>query len=192
MKSVVVDLDGYDWEGDRPLGQPFRETVIYEAHVARVHRRTRAPASRRRGAGRTPGSSSKIPYLVDLGDHRGRAPAGLRVRPTGRPGRAASTTGATSRSSFFAPHAGVRQRPGRRPAPSTSSATWSRRSTEPASRSSSTSSTTTPPRSARTGRPSRSAASPTTTTTCSTRPATTATTAAAATRSTPTARSSAG
>ena len=34
MKSVVVDTSAYDWEGDRPLDRPWRETVIYEAHVA--------------------------------------------------------------------------------------------------------------------------------------------------------------
>src|SRR6188472_3958491 len=34
MKSVVTDPGAYDWEGDRPLGRSFRETIIYEAHVA--------------------------------------------------------------------------------------------------------------------------------------------------------------
>jgi glycogen operon protein len=31
-RSVVVD-DAFDWEGDRPLEIPWRESVIYEAHV---------------------------------------------------------------------------------------------------------------------------------------------------------------
>ena len=52
---------------------------------------------------------------------------------------------------------GVRQRGRARRPPWTSSATWSRRSTGPASRSSSTSSTTTPPKAARTARRSASA-----------------------------------
>ncbi len=34
MKSVVVDPDVYDWEGDAPLRRPFAKTVIYEMHVA--------------------------------------------------------------------------------------------------------------------------------------------------------------
>ncbi len=34
MKSIVVDLGHYDWAGDGPLRRSFRETVIYEAHVA--------------------------------------------------------------------------------------------------------------------------------------------------------------
>ncbi|MFL6414517.1 MAG: glycogen debranching enzyme, partial [Bryobacteraceae bacterium] len=33
MKSVVVDSDAYDWEGDRPLQRPSSRTVIYELHV---------------------------------------------------------------------------------------------------------------------------------------------------------------
>ena len=31
-KSVVVD-ERFEWEGDRPLGTPWHETVIYETHV---------------------------------------------------------------------------------------------------------------------------------------------------------------
>src|ERR1700758_3204602 len=33
MKSVVMDLNLYDWEGDRPLRGPSSQTVIYEMHV---------------------------------------------------------------------------------------------------------------------------------------------------------------
>ena len=161
MKSVVVDGSDYDWEGDQRIERPFRHTVIYEAHVAGF---TADPSSGvaagRRGT--YAGFIDKIPYLVDLGDHRGRAPAGLRVRPPGGAGRPGQLLGlpAGRRSSPRTPRTPAG--PGRRP-PSTSSATWSRRSTGPASRSSSTSSTTTPPRSARTARRSASAASPTTT-----------------------------
>jgi glycogen operon protein len=42
MKSVVTDRNGYDWEGDRPLGRPFAETIIYELHVRGF---TRHPSS---------------------------------------------------------------------------------------------------------------------------------------------------
>src|SRR5262249_15281525 len=34
MKSVVVDPDTYDWEGDAPLNRPSARTIIYEMHVA--------------------------------------------------------------------------------------------------------------------------------------------------------------
>ena len=33
MRSVVIDLKGYDWEGDEPLNRPMSETIIYEMHV---------------------------------------------------------------------------------------------------------------------------------------------------------------
>ena len=33
LKSVLVDLATYDWQGDRPIGRPLADTVIYEAHV---------------------------------------------------------------------------------------------------------------------------------------------------------------
>ena len=42
MKSVVVDLSLFDWEGDRPIHRLFRDTVIYEMHVAGL-RATRPP-----------------------------------------------------------------------------------------------------------------------------------------------------
>jgi glycogen operon protein len=66
MKSVVVDPDRYDWQGDLPLKRPFAETVIYELHVAGF---TRHPSSgvpsRKRGT--YAGLIQKIPYLKDLG-----------------------------------------------------------------------------------------------------------------------------
>jgi isoamylase len=66
MKSVVVDLGAFDWEGDTPLNRPFRRTVIYEMHVAGF---TRHPASgvsfARRGT--YLGVIDKIPYLQELG-----------------------------------------------------------------------------------------------------------------------------
>ena len=33
MKSVVVDPDAYDWEGDTPLCRAASRTIIYEMHV---------------------------------------------------------------------------------------------------------------------------------------------------------------
>jgi isoamylase len=66
MKSVVLDLSEYDWEGDEPIGRPFRETIVYEAHVkAFTAHPSSGVASDRRGTYR--GFIEKIPYLVDLG-----------------------------------------------------------------------------------------------------------------------------
>jgi isoamylase len=66
MKSVVVEPETYDWEGDAPLRRPFATTVIYEMHVAGF---TRHPSSgvapERRGT--YAGMIEKIPYLQDLG-----------------------------------------------------------------------------------------------------------------------------
>ena len=66
MKSVVVDPEGYDWEGDEPLSRPYANTVIYEMHVAGF---TRHPSSgvapERRGT--YAGLVEKIPYLQSLG-----------------------------------------------------------------------------------------------------------------------------
>jgi isoamylase len=65
-KSVVVDPDAYDWEGDQLLRLPYASSVIYELHVGGF---TRHPASgvapERRGT--YTGLIEKIPYLQALG-----------------------------------------------------------------------------------------------------------------------------
>ena len=33
MPKCIVDDPGFDWEGDRPPGTPWHETLIYEVHV---------------------------------------------------------------------------------------------------------------------------------------------------------------
>src|SRR5262245_22990682 len=66
MRSVVVDPDAYDWEGDTPLRRPFATTVIYEMHVAGFTRHPSSgvePGTR----GTYAGMIEKIPYLEDLG-----------------------------------------------------------------------------------------------------------------------------
>jgi glycogen operon protein len=64
MRSVVIDWDDYNWEGDGPLHVPMKDLIIYEMHVGGF---TRSATS---GVGR-PGSFaaviSKIPYLKSLG-----------------------------------------------------------------------------------------------------------------------------
>ena len=42
MRSVVIDVHDYDWEGDQPLRRPMKDIVIYEMHVAGF---TRHPSS---------------------------------------------------------------------------------------------------------------------------------------------------
>ena len=66
MKSVVVDLHGYDWEGDNPLHHPAARTIIYEMHVGGFtrHPSSGVPAKLR---GTYAGLIEKIPYLTQLG-----------------------------------------------------------------------------------------------------------------------------
>ena len=66
LRSVLVDPDSYDWEGDAPLGRPFAKTIIYEGHVGGF---TRHPGSGIEPSlrGTYAGLVDKIPYLVDLG-----------------------------------------------------------------------------------------------------------------------------
>jgi isoamylase len=65
LRATVDDPAAYDWEGDRPLGRPLVDTIIYELHVDGF---TRSPTS---GVTARPGTfaglQEKIPYLVDLG-----------------------------------------------------------------------------------------------------------------------------
>ncbi|HFQ91027.1 MAG TPA: glycogen-debranching protein, partial [Desulfobulbus sp.] len=54
----------YDWQGDRPLNRPLRDTIIYEMHVRGF---TRHPSSGVRHPGTFRGVTEKIPYLRKLG-----------------------------------------------------------------------------------------------------------------------------
>ena len=66
MKSVVVDPRAYDWEGDKPLGRPSTQTIVYEMHVRGF---TRHPSSgvSEKTRGTYCGLVEKIPYLQQLG-----------------------------------------------------------------------------------------------------------------------------
>jgi len=66
IRSVVIDPQKYDWEGDRPLNHPFAKSVIYELHVAGF---TKSPSSgvREDIRGTYRGLIEKIPYLKALG-----------------------------------------------------------------------------------------------------------------------------
>lgn len=54
----------YDWEGDRPLGTPLKDSVIYEMHVRGF---TIHPSSGVQRPGTFAGVIEKIPYLRELG-----------------------------------------------------------------------------------------------------------------------------
>jgi isoamylase len=64
LSSIVVDIEGYDWEGDLPINRPMSETVIYEMHVRGF---TQAPSSGAKHPGTYAGVIEKIPYLKALG-----------------------------------------------------------------------------------------------------------------------------
>ena len=108
MKSVVADLDAYDWEGDVLLRRPFAKSVIYELHVGGF---TKHPNSgivdARRGT--YAGLIEKIPYLQAL------CVTAVELLPVfafdeqdGPPGL--SNYWGYSPISFFAPHAGYSSR----------------------------------------------------------------------------------
>jgi glycogen operon protein len=65
MKSVVVDVQPYDWEGDTPLQRPAARTIVYEMHVRGF---TRHPSSgvAETTRGTFAGLIEKIPYLQQL------------------------------------------------------------------------------------------------------------------------------
>ncbi len=60
----LIDSTDFDWEGDRPLGIPLRDSIIYELHVRGF---TRHDSSGVRHPGSFLGLIEKIPYLHELG-----------------------------------------------------------------------------------------------------------------------------
>lgn len=64
MRSVVIDISDYDWEGDCPLRRPMSETIIYELHVGGF---TKSASSGCKHSGTFSGIIEKIPYLKELG-----------------------------------------------------------------------------------------------------------------------------
>jgi isoamylase len=66
MKSVVVDVHAYDWEGDTPLQRPASRTIVYEMHVRGFTcHSSSGVAEKTRGT--FAGLIEKIPYLQQLG-----------------------------------------------------------------------------------------------------------------------------
>ena len=64
LRSVVIDMTDYDWEGDEPLRKSMQDTVIYEMHVRGF---TKSPTSGAANPGTYLGVIEKIPYLQKLG-----------------------------------------------------------------------------------------------------------------------------
>jgi glycogen operon protein len=64
MRSVVIDVKDYDWEGDRAINRPWNQVIVYEMHVGGF---TRHPSSGVRYPGTFRGIMEKIPYLKELG-----------------------------------------------------------------------------------------------------------------------------
>lgn len=108
MKSVVVDPDRYDWEGDAPLRRPFSTTVIYEVHVSGFtrHPNSGIPAELQ---GTYAGMIGKIPYLRDLGVTAVELLPVFQFDPQDCPPGLVNYWG-YSPVSFFAPHAGYSSR----------------------------------------------------------------------------------
>lgn len=66
LKSAVVDLRGFDWQGTRPIKRSLQDTVIYEMHVAGFTKHPNSGvAPNKRGT--YAGVIEKIPYLQELG-----------------------------------------------------------------------------------------------------------------------------
>ena len=109
MRSVVVDPDAYDWEGDAPLRRPFATTVIYEMHVAGLHAASEL-GRRARYARHVRRHDREDSLSARSRDHRRRAAARVPVRSrrTAPPGLV--NYWGYSPVSFFAPHAGYSSR----------------------------------------------------------------------------------
>ncbi|ABM04769.1 isoamylase [Psychromonas ingrahamii 37] len=66
LKSVVVDIDDYDWQEDQHPRHSFYKTVIYEMHVGGFTRHQSANIAKKK-RGTYAGLIEKIPYLKELG-----------------------------------------------------------------------------------------------------------------------------
>src|SRR3974390_1365281 len=64
MRSVVIDVHDYDWEGDKQPRRPTKDLIVYEMHVAGF---TRHASSGVKHPGTFSGVIEKIPYLKELG-----------------------------------------------------------------------------------------------------------------------------
>ena len=102
MKSVLVDPQAYDWEGDVPLNRPWARTIIYEMHVRgfTAHPNSGVSKSKR---GTYAGLIEKIPYLQQLGITAVELLPVFQFDPQDAPPGQTNYWG-YSPVSFFAPH----------------------------------------------------------------------------------------
>ena len=80
MRSVVIDIADYDWEGDRPVNQPMNEMVIYEMHVGGFTRHASSGVAPSRHVLR---DHREDTLSEGVGDHGRGTAAGDGVRPQG-------------------------------------------------------------------------------------------------------------
>ncbi|MGQ9630193.1 MAG: glycogen debranching protein GlgX [bacterium] len=64
MPKCIVINDEFDWQGDRPLNYPLRQSIIYETHVRGL---TLHPSSGVEHPGTFRGVVEKIPHFKELG-----------------------------------------------------------------------------------------------------------------------------
>jgi glycogen operon protein len=102
MKSVVVDVHTYDWEGDTPLKRPSSRTIIYEMHVRGFTRHPSSGITEKRD-GTFAGLMEKIPYLKELGVTAVELMPVFQFDPQDAPSERVNYWGYAP-VSFFAPH----------------------------------------------------------------------------------------
>jgi isoamylase len=66
-RSLVVDASGYDWEGDKPLGRPYADSIFYEAHVKGFTKRHPDIPAEIQGSYAGLAHPAATGYLSDLG-----------------------------------------------------------------------------------------------------------------------------
>jgi isoamylase len=108
MKSVVVDVSQYDWEGDAPLQRPSSRTIVYEMHVGGFTRHLSSGLSGK-ARGTFAGLIEKIPYLQQLGITAVELLPVFQFDPQDCPPGLVNYWGYAP-VSFFAPHQGYSSR----------------------------------------------------------------------------------
>ena len=108
MKSVVVNAQAYEWQGDQPLHRSFARTVIYEMHVRGFTRHPNSGVEEGK-RGTYSGLIEKIPYLTDLGVTAVELLPVFQFDPQDSPAGLVNYWG-YSPVSFFAPHQGYSSR----------------------------------------------------------------------------------